>query len=172
MAVYDEHGVRFEYPDSWELSHEHNDEDFSVTVESEHSAFWMLSVLKGRPPAEAVIEAALDSFRSEYGEVDIYEANESICLLPTAAIDVDFYELEMTHRACLRVCETDQLTIFILAQMSDTERDDVEPVMAAISQSLMYDDGDGDLPDGNPFAYDNLFGGAEEAPVDGFDDED
>ena len=52
MAVYAEHGVRFEYPDGWELSHEHDDDDFTVTVESEGTAFWMLSVLSGRPAAE------------------------------------------------------------------------------------------------------------------------
>ena len=163
MAVYEEHGVRFEYPDGWELSHEHHDEDFTVTVESGGTAFWMLSVLSGRPVAEDVIEAALDSFRSEYEPVDVYESDDSICMLPTVAKDVDFYELEMVNRASLRVCETDSTTIFVLSQMADTEREEVGPLLKVISDSLMCDSGDeGELVDDlAPFAFDNLFGAVD-----------
>tara|TARA_R110002072_G_scaffold303141_1_gene495734 strand:- start:55385 stop:55960 length:576 start_codon:yes stop_codon:yes gene_type:complete len=162
MAVYEEHGIRFEYPDNWELSHEHHDEDFSVTIESEGTAFWMLSVLQGRPVAEDVIEAALESFRMEYEPVDVYESQDSICLLPTVAKDVDFYELEMVNHARLLACETDSTTIFVLLQMSDTERAGAEPLLKAITESLMCElsdgaDGVGDNETG-PFAFDNLFG--------------
>ncbi|MGZ0167275.1 MAG: hypothetical protein ACKVII_25410 [Planctomycetales bacterium] len=159
MAVYEEHGVRFEYPDNWELSHEHHDEDFSVTIESEGTAFWMLSVLQGRPVAEDVIEAALESFRAEYDPVDVYESEDSICMLPTVARDVDFYELEMVNRASLRACETDSTTIFVLLQMSDTERAEAEPLLKAITDSLMCEsDDDEGLDVTDPFAFDNLFG--------------
>ena len=160
MAVYEEPGVRFEYPDNWELSHEHHDEDFSVTIESEGTAFWMLSVLQGRPVAEDVIEAALESFRAEYEPVDVYESEASICMLPTLARDVDFYELEMVNRASLLACETDSTTIFVLFQMSDTERAEAEPLLKAITDSLMCELSDGVDVDSEtgPFAFDNLFG--------------
>ncbi|MFT5324612.1 MAG: hypothetical protein ACI8P0_002476 [Planctomycetaceae bacterium] len=159
MAVYEEHGVRFEYPDNWELSHEHHDADFSVTIESEGTAFWMLSVLQGRPVAEDVIEAALESFRAEYDPVDVYESEDSICMLPTVARNVDFYELEMVNRASLRACETDSTTIFVLLQMSDTERAEAEPLLKAITDSLMCEsDDDEGLDVTDPFAFDNLFG--------------
>lgn len=163
MAVYDEHGVRFEYPDNWELTHEHHDDDFSVTVESESTAFWMLSVLQGRPVAEDVIQAALDSFRAEYEPVDVYESQEQICMLPTVAKDIDFYELEMVNRASLRACESDSTTIFVLSQMSDTEREEIGPRLKAISESLTCDLGDEGLLDdqAGPFAFDNLFGGMD-----------
>ncbi|MBL6704942.1 MAG: hypothetical protein ISQ06_02440 [Planctomycetaceae bacterium] len=162
MAVYEEHGIRFEYPDNWELSHEHHGEDFTVTIESDGTAFWMLSVLQGRPVAEEVIEAALESFRMEYEPVDVYESEESICMLPTVARDVDFYELEMVNHARLLACETDSTTVFVLLQMSDTERAEAEPLLRAITESLMCElsdgvDGDADNESG-PFAFDNLFG--------------
>jgi hypothetical protein len=165
MAVYEEHGVRFEYPDSWELSHEHHDEDFSVTVESDGTAFWMLSVLQGRPMAEDVIDAALESFQAEYDSVDVYESPDRICLLPTVAKDIDFYELEMVNRASLRACETDSTTIFVLLQMADTERAEVGPLLKAISESLMCDSDDDEAFDGasDPFAFDNLFGSIDAA---------
>lgn len=163
MAVFEEHGIRFEYPDGWEISHEHHEEDFSVTVESEGTAFWMLSVLAGRPPAEEVIDAALGSFEAEYDSVDVSENAERICMLPTVAVDVDFYELEMVNHASLRACETDNTTIFVLLQMSDTEREATWPLLKAISDSLMWDSGDDDELDGelDPFAFDNLFGGMD-----------
>ncbi|NQV24605.1 MAG: hypothetical protein HQ518_09580 [Rhodopirellula sp.] len=168
MAVFEEHGVRFEYPDHWELSHEHHDEDFSVTVESDGTAFWMLSVLQGRPVAEDVIAAALESFSAEYDPVDVYESADRICMLPTVAKDVDFYELEMVNRASLRACETDDTTIFVLLQMSDTERTNAEPLLKAITDSLTWDSGDDDeLDEGAAlFAFDNLFGGIAAAELD------
>lgn len=160
MAVYAEHGVEFEYPDGWELSHEHVDDDFTVTVESGGTAFWMLSVLSGRPAAEDVVVAALESFKTEYDSVDVYESAERICLLPTVATDVDFYELEMVNRASLRACETDSTTIFVLSQMADTECEEIGPQLKAISDSLMCESDDADDESG-PFAFDNLFGGME-----------
>jgi hypothetical protein len=163
MAVYEEHGVRFEYPDGWEISHEHQDEDFTVTVESEGTAFWMLSVLSGRPAAEEVIDAALGSFETEYDSVDVCENKEQICMLPTVAVEVDFYELEMVNHASLRACETDDTTIFVLLQMSDTERESDGPLLKAISDSLMWDSGDDDELNAelDPFAFKNLFGGMD-----------
>lgn len=163
MAVFEEHGVRFEYPDDWEISHEHHEDDFSVTVESGGTAFWMMSVLAGRPAAEEVIDAALVSFESEYENVDVYESADRICMLPTVATEVDFYELEMVNRASLRACETDSTTIFVLLQMSDTEREECGPKLKAISDSLTCElDGDGDLDgESDPFAFDNLFGGMD-----------
>jgi hypothetical protein len=172
MAVYEEHGVRFEYPDSWELSHEHHDKDFTVTVESEGTAFWMLSVLQGRPMAEDVIDAALESFKAEYDSVDVYESPDSICMLPTVAKDIDFYELEMVNRASMRACETDSTTIFVLTQMSDTERAEAGPLLKSISESLMWDSGDDEAIDevSDPFAFDNLFGSVDTALADPEDD--
>lgn len=163
MAVFDEHGVRFEYPDGWELSHEHHDDDLSVTVESEGTAFWMLSVLQGRPAAEDVISAAVESFKAEYESLDVYESADRICMLPTVATEIDFYELEMVNYASLRACETDDTTLFVLLQMSDTERAEAGPLLKAISDSLTWDSGDDELLDdaAAPFAFDNLFGGAD-----------
>lgn len=164
MAVYDEHGVQFEYPDAWELSHEHHDGDITITIESEGTAFWMLSVLQGRPVAEDVIEAALDSFKAEYDTVEVYDSADRICMLPTIAKEIDFYELEMVNRASLRACETDNTTIFVMLQMSDTERAEIGPLMKAISESLMWDDGEDEdqTPESGPFAFENLFGGTNE----------
>jgi hypothetical protein len=80
-------------------------------------------------------------------------------MLPTAARDVDFYELEMVNRASLRACETDSTTIFVLLQMSDTERAEAEPLLKAITDSLMCEsDDDEGLDVTDPFAFDNLFG--------------
>ena len=51
--------------------------------------------------AEDVIDAALESFKAEYDSVDVYESPDSICMLPTVAKDIDFYELEMVNRASM-----------------------------------------------------------------------
>ncbi|MDA0283186.1 MAG: hypothetical protein O3B13_08520 [Planctomycetota bacterium] len=165
MAVYEEHGVRFEYPEGWELGHEHHDGDFSVTVESDGTAFWMLSVLQGRPTAEEVVEAALESFKAEYDSVDVYESQDRICMLPTVAKEIDFYELEMVNRASLRACETDSTTMFVLLQMSDTERAEIGPLLKSISESLMWNSSEDEELDtaSRLFAFDNLFGEVDDS---------
>lgn len=157
MQVFEGHGIRFEHPDAWEvIQNLDDDEHITVNVEASDTAFWMVSIMRDRPPTEAVIDSVLESFRAEYDEVDVYESDAKICLLPTAAFDIDFVCIELINRASVRVCETDDCTIFVLHQLSDTEAAEIKPQLDAVSSSLMWESEDDPIVD--PFKFDNLFG--------------
>ena len=157
MQVFEGHGIRFEHPGGWEVTrNQDDDEHVSVTVEASRTAFWTVSIMRDRPLVEAVIDSVLESFRSEYDEVDVYESEEAICLLPTASLDIDFVCMELINRASIRVCETDDCTIFVLVQHCDTETAETKSQLRAVTDSLMWEAADD--PVANPFEFDNLFG--------------
>ena len=41
MTVFEDHGIRFEYPSDWEISQDNDDGNTAITVESGGTAFWM-----------------------------------------------------------------------------------------------------------------------------------
>ena len=161
MQVYEAHGVRFEYPDGWELSVDESEDQIAATVEGPGTAFWTMSLIFERPPAEEIIDSALQCFEEEYGEVDVYESDERICLLPTVAVNLDLISLDFVSKVALRACETDEFSIFSMFQISEVEFEEHGPALRAMNASLTWDSDDGDGSDADPFEFDNLFGGGE-----------
>ncbi len=161
MKVYETHGVRFEYPDDWEISVDEGEDQTAVTVEGPGTAFWTLSLIAERPPAEEIIESALQCFEEEYSNVDIYEVDDRICLLPTIARNLDVISLDLVSKVGLRVCETDDFSIFTMYQFAETEAESTELALQAINASLTWESDDDDASAGDPFEFDNLFGGLE-----------
>ncbi|MBI1313531.1 hypothetical protein GC176_19750 [bacterium] len=161
MQVYEAHGIRFEYPDGWELSIDDSDDQLAITVEGPGTAFWTLSLIPERPTAEEVIESALQCFEEEYGEVDVYEVDDPICLLPTIARNLDLISLDVVSKVALRACETDHFSIFSLFQVSDVDFEETGAALQAINASLTWEFDDEEAPAVDPFEFDNLFGGLE-----------
>ncbi|MHC4875644.1 MAG: hypothetical protein ACYTGL_04040 [Planctomycetota bacterium] len=161
MQVYETHGVRFEYPDGWEISIDESEGQTAVTVEGPGTAFWTLSLISERPPAEEIIESALQCFEEEYSNVDVYEVDDRICLLPTIARNLDVISLDLVSKVGLRVCETDEFSIFTMYQLAETETESTERALQAINASLTWESDDHETSTGDPFEFDNLFGGAE-----------
>ena len=157
MQVFQGHGIRFEFPDGWEIAEEQNEGRIALTGSSEDTAFWMVTLLADRPSADDIIQTALESFHEEYDNCDAFETDDSICMLPTVGLNLEFPCQAFMSHALLRSCETDAFSIFVLAQVADFDADELRPVLDAISSSLMWDDGD-DGADGDPLAHDNLFG--------------
>lgn len=160
MQVYEDHGVRFEYPDGWELSVDESEDQIAVTVEGPGTAFWTLSLIQERPSATEIIESALQCFEEEYGRLDVYEVDDSICLLPTAAFNVDLISLDLVSKVSLRACETDYFSIFCMYQVAETDFETAGAALKSISASLTWDADDSDIR-ADPFDFHNLFGGNE-----------
>ena len=64
---------------------------------------------------------ALNAFREEYEELDIYPVAETICHRESIARDLEFVCLEMMNSAFLRAFKTDGFTVLILYQGTDRE---------------------------------------------------
>lgn len=156
MSTFDSHGIQFDYPNEWQLSEETEEGQTTISLESPRSAFWMLMIVAGRPAAEDVLASALGSFQEEHPSADAYEVEEQICMLPTIGVDIDFESAEMINRAAFRICETDNVTLFVVHQCPQTEEAEFGNELKSITSSLMWDTEDDDGFD--PYAYDNLTG--------------
>ena len=119
LKEYSAHGVRFSYPENWELTEAADDRDVTITVASSGTSFWTLSLLAGRPDPEHVLREVLETFRGEYVELDEYPAQAKIHQTDCQACDLQFIQYELINSAFLRVCAAGSRTAMILYQGND-----------------------------------------------------
>jgi hypothetical protein len=138
--TYKGHGIRFRYPASWELVEQEDGESTSITVASPDTSFWSVSLFPEGPSPEQVVASAVEAFREEYDEVDVYPSEEKMGDRPGTALDVDFVCFELINSAFLRSFQTDRLTVLVLYQGFDGELAETRPLLEAISASLALED--------------------------------
>ena len=137
--VFRGYGVRFRYPPYWELNEEKSEQQISVTVASAETSFWSLSLFFDRPLSEDLLESAVEVFRDEYEECDIYPTESVVCHRTSVARDAEFVCLELVNSAFLRAIETNQFTALILYQGTDTELQETKEMLEEITASLECD---------------------------------
>lgn len=137
---YSGHGVRFRYPATWELTEEENDRDVVISVLSQDTSFWTVSLLDGRPDPKRVIREVLETFRGEYAELDEYEAKAKIHDKDAEARDLQFVQYELINSAFLRALEIGSRTALILYQGTDHELESTRPLLEAISASFQWEE--------------------------------
>jgi hypothetical protein len=142
-ATYDDHGIRFQYPDDWEV--EVTDEE-SVTTVAVHSpgglAFALVTVDDSRPAPATVADQALEAMREEYPGLDAAPALETIGGHRAVGHDVEFISLDMTNTCAIRCFRTDRRTVLVFGQWSDLEGEESEAALAAVRRSLEETDAD------------------------------
>ena len=136
---YDDDGVRFAYPESWELTREVDEaeaEAVMLSVQGDGTSFWTLALYPGAVSAVELVESAVEAYREEYEEADVYPVEGSMCGFPFEGRDVEFVCLELINTASLRAFEAPGLTAVVLFQGNDQELAETLPVLEAISGSL------------------------------------
>lgn len=159
--VYRKAGIQFRYPEDWELSEEGGRSELSITVSRDGTSFWSITLLRDRPSPEDVLDTVVEAFHDDYPEVDVYPTMTEIAHRPAFARDVEFVCLEMLNSAFLRAFQSEQHTVLVFYQTTDTELDEVRPVFEAICDSV-HCDMDGApppllAPPDDPSASDALF---------------
>jgi hypothetical protein len=136
-AYFEDHGIRFEYPDDWEL--EVTDDGPRTTVEVASPgglAFALVTVDDDRPAASELADEALSALREEYPTLDAFPAMETIGGHKAVGHDVEFISLDLTNSCAIRSFRTPRRTVFVLAQWSDLEEDDAESALLAVRRSI------------------------------------
>ena len=145
MTMYDtfaRQGIWFQYPDTWELTEQPNDEGVDITVFGPETSFWTLSLFFDCPNPEYVLEQALNVLRGEYEELDIYPVTADLCHRPTSACDVEFVCLDVITSAFLRSFQTEQFTALVFYQGTDLELEQARETLDAITDSLQCESSD------------------------------
>ena len=137
-ALYDKLGIRFLYPENWQLDETDMVEgNNSVTVFSPEGAFW---TILAHPPGldqQDLIQAALEAMHEEYDEIDEEAYHDVIAGREVFGVDLNFYCLDLTNTAWLRSYATDEGTYLVLCQGDDREFERVAGVFDGMLQSLL-----------------------------------
>jgi len=131
-------GIRFLYPENWTL----DEEDAlggqkSVAVYSPGGAFWSVSVHPRHANPAQLAEAAVKAMQEEYEELESEEEREVIEGRELVGFDLNFYYLDLTNTATVRVLQTPHATYVIFCQAEDREFDQIQRVFQAITTSFV-----------------------------------
>ena len=138
MAVCDAAGVRFVYPEGWELSQEEHGRDLTFHLQTGGTAFWSLTLLSSKPAAAEAVEAVVQAFQDEYPEVDVYDGPDLMLEGPAAGCEIDFVYLDMVNSAVVRAEATSAFTAVMVYQAEQREFEGLQPEFEAIGSSLRY----------------------------------
>ena len=137
-GIYDDHGVRFEYPAEWELDEAEDGPRITVSVQSPGGlAFALVTVDDDRPAPSEFIDEALAALKDEYPTLEAFPATETIDGHEAVGHDVEFLSLDLNNACAIRAFQTPRRTIFVLAQWSDDlEGEEAESALKALRRSL------------------------------------
>jgi hypothetical protein len=137
-GIYDDHGIRFEYPTDWELDITDDGPRVTVSVQSSTGlAFALVTVDDDRPAPVELVDEALAALKEEYPTLHAIPALEVIDGHKAVGHDVDFMSLDLNNAGTIRAFQTPRRTIFTLAQWSDDlEGEEAELALKALRRSL------------------------------------
>jgi hypothetical protein len=140
-ATYQGHGLRFLYPENWQLDEEETVGAWSIHVQSPGTGFIQVIGHAGRPDVQEVLDSTLAALREDYPELEEEAAGERIAGQRAQGHDVRFISLDLTATCWLRCFRTPQATLLVLCQVHDLEAAKYEPIFRAMRHSLELVDG-------------------------------
>ena len=137
-GIYDREGIKFLYPENWELSEESIDElPRVISVQSPTTGFWLLHVYElSAEPAELASEVC-DTLKQEYDSLEAEPASEKIAQLDTVGYDLEFYCLDLVVTARVRAFRQGERTYLVLAQAESRDFEKLGDVFRAMTVSLL-----------------------------------
>ena len=142
-GLFDDRGVRFAYPDGWQV--EVTDEG-PVTTVALHApggpAFALVTLDDSCPAPDDVADQALEVMREEYPGLDAVPASETIGGHPAVGHDVEFFALDVTNSCAIRCFRTDRRTVLVFGQWSDIEGDEAGAALDGVRTSFEETDED------------------------------
>ncbi len=137
VNIFDDHGVRFEYPAEWEIDESDDGTRNSVTVQSpDGPAFSLVTVDSDRPSPKDLVNEALSALKDDYPTLEASSSDEVIDGHATVGFDIEFFTLDMLNSCAIRCFRTPRRTVFVMSQWSGADREDSEDSLRAIRSSL------------------------------------
>jgi hypothetical protein len=134
---FDDLGIHFQYPDSWELDVEETAEGHSaVSVMSPAGAFWTIMIHPRFLEPAGLADSALKALQAEYPDSDASAETETVCGYELEGFDLNFFYLDLTSTAVIRAFRAPDATYLIHAQAEDREYEQLQRVFQAITASL------------------------------------
>ena len=137
---FDDNGIRFKYPENWQLERAATDAGWTVSLQSPGTAFLMLSLREDLPTPGEMAETALAALKEEYSELEAEECVDSLAGQPAFGHNIHFFSLDLTNTCWTRSFYSASGTVLVLCQTSDLELEKNGPVLRAICASLEVDE--------------------------------
>ncbi|MEX2138482.1 MAG: hypothetical protein WD894_04430 [Pirellulales bacterium] len=138
QANFDKFGIRFQYPDNWTL--EADDVlrgQGAISVYSPGGGFWSVTVHGPDDKPEELIGAVVEAMRNLYEDLDAEERLETIDGRAVFGCEINFYCLDLTNTATVRVIHSPRANYLVVCQAEDREFAELENVFAAMTASLI-----------------------------------
>jgi hypothetical protein len=143
-TIYDDQGIRFQYPDDWEVEETEDGPVFTITLNAPDGlAFALVTVDDSRPAPAVLADEVLGTMREEYPTLDAVPALETIGGHRAIGHDVEFISLDLTNACTIRCFRTERRTVLIFGQWSDIEDEEIATVLAAVRLSFEETDAEG-----------------------------
>lgn len=142
MSQYEDHGIRFDYPEGWELDETQDSDRTTITLsEPEGSAFLFVTIDDPRHRADQIAGQALEAMRDEYPDLDAYPVSETLAGEVAAGHDVEFFSLDLMNACAIRAVRTPRRSLLVFGQWSETGAAiDYGRLFQAIRQSIRETD--------------------------------
>ncbi len=140
IGQFDNDGIRFRYPESWQLERQDTEDGWAVSLQSPDTAFLMLSLNADMPSVEQMSETALAALRAEYPDLEAEDCVDSLAGRPAVGHEIRFISLDLTNTCWTRSFYSARGTVLVLCQINDLELEKNEPILRAICASLEVDD--------------------------------
>ena len=137
---YEGDGLQFQYPTTWALEREENENGWGITIQSPGTAFVLIVCDQDMPDSEELADATLQALKNDYPDLEFDPVIEDLCGQPAIGHNIQFFSLDLGNSCKTRCVYSQEGTILILSQVSDLEIEKYGPSMQALSSSLKIDD--------------------------------
>ncbi len=138
-AIWDDFGVRFEYPADWDLDVSEDGTRTTVSVQApDGMAFAFVSLDEGgdAPSPEDLAAEALQAMRAEYPDLEAADAREEIDGHLALGHDLTFFSLDVPGGCVIRAFRTERRTVLVFGQWSDLDSEEVESQVRLLRRTL------------------------------------
>jgi len=137
FETFEDHGLHFKYPSSWELEVTDHGQVMTVAVQDPGGlGFALITTDESRPDPADVADAALEAMREEYPDLDAVPVVETLHEHGATGYDVEFLSLDLSNTACIRCFQTPRRTVLVFGQWSDLCEENVPELIGGMLGSL------------------------------------
>ena len=136
-ALYDNLGIRFQYPENWQLAQEVAEgSPCEVLVETPGGGFWSVLVYPGTSDPDQLAAETLRTMRGEYEDLEAEPFVDVIGDFKADGFEMHFYCLDFVVTSRVLAFRHEDRTLLVLYQAETSEFDQLEQVFRAVTFSL------------------------------------
>jgi hypothetical protein len=137
IELYEDHGVRFQYPSDWAL--EVSDDGPVTNVDLQHPegiAFLVVRTDLSCPDPAEIADSVLEAMREEYPGLDASPVEETLRDQSATGHDVEFVSLDIASAATIRCFRTPRRTVLVFGQWSELGDEDLSESVGEVLRSV------------------------------------